>query len=152
MNELKPITEQFLICRGVKTPETCLDRPVVSKVEGRGMSGLSYFYADSVRPELVEGLLIRTLYILRCADNSYYTGHTDNLEQRMAQHQTGEIECYTSTRLPVRLIYSEDFASREEALACERKLKGWSRKKKAALVRGDWSEISRLARGEQSLK
>lgn len=92
------------------------------------------------------------VYILRCADNSYYTGHTDNLDQRLAQHQAGEIECYTSTRLPVSLIYSEDFASREVALACERKLKGWSRKKKEALARNDWNEISRLARGQRSLK
>lgn len=86
------------------------------------------------------------VYILRCVDNSYYTGHTDNLEKRIAEHQVGEVEGYTSTRLPVVLVFSEEFSSREEALVCERKIKGWSRKKKEALIRKDWSEVSRLAR------
>jgi predicted GIY-YIG superfamily endonuclease len=83
-------------------------------------------------------------YILRCADNSYYTGHTDNLEQRIAKHKAGEIEGYTSTRLPVEVVFSEEFPTREEALACERQIKGWSRKKKEALMRGDWAEVSRI--------
>ena len=87
------------------------------------------------------------VYILRCADNSYYTGHTDNLEERIAKHKTGEIdEGYTSARLPVRLVFSEQFPTREEALTCERQIKGWGRKKKEALMRGDWAELSRLAR------
>jgi predicted GIY-YIG superfamily endonuclease len=86
------------------------------------------------------------VYILRCADNSYYTGHTDNLEERMVKHQAGEIEGYTLTRLPVKLLFSEEFPTREEALASERQIKGWSRKKKEALMRGDWAEVSRLAR------
>ena len=86
------------------------------------------------------------VYILRCADNSYYTGHTDNLEDRIAKHKTGEIEGYTSTRLPVMLVFSEEFPTREEALACEQQIKGWSRNKKEALMRGDWAEVSRLAR------
>jgi predicted GIY-YIG superfamily endonuclease len=85
------------------------------------------------------------VYILRCADRSYYTGHTDNLEERIAKHQAGEIEGYTSTRRPVRLLFSEEFFTREEALAAERRIKGWSRRKKEALIRGDWSEVSRLA-------
>ena len=86
------------------------------------------------------------VYILRCADNSYYTGHRDNLEQRIAKHQLGEIEGYTSIRLPVELLFSEEFPTREEALACEQQIKGWSRRKKEALMRGDWAEVSRLAR------
>ena len=86
------------------------------------------------------------VYILHCADDSYYTGHTDNLEERIAKRQAGEIEGYTSTRLPVTLVFSEDFPTREEALGCERQIKGWSRKKKEALMRGDWTEVSRLAR------
>jgi predicted GIY-YIG superfamily endonuclease len=85
------------------------------------------------------------VYILRCADNSYYTGHTDNLEERLAKHKTGEFEGYTSTRLPVRLVFSEQFPTREEALSCELQIKGWSRKKKEALIRDDWAEVSRLA-------
>lgn len=87
------------------------------------------------------------VYILRCADNSYYTGHTDNLEKRIAEHQAGEIEGYTSSRLPVTLVFSEEFSSREEALSHERQIKGWSRRKKEALMRRDWAEVSRLARG-----
>jgi GIY-YIG catalytic domain-containing protein len=59
------------------------------------------------------------VYILRCADKSYYTGHTDNLEDRIAKHKAAEIEGYTSTRLPVRVVFSEEFPTREEALACE---------------------------------
>ena len=86
------------------------------------------------------------VYILRCADDSYYTGHTDNLEERMAKHKAGEIEGYTSMRLPVSLVFSEQFTTREEALACERQIKGWSRKKKEALMRRDWAELSRLGR------
>jgi predicted GIY-YIG superfamily endonuclease len=54
------------------------------------------------------------VYILRCADNSYYIGHTDNLEERLAKHRTGEIEGYTSTRLPVRLIFSEQFPTEQK--------------------------------------
>jgi len=86
------------------------------------------------------------VYILRCADNSYYTGHTDNLEERIAKHQLGEIEGYTSTRLPVKLLFSEEFPTRDEALACEQQIKGWSRRKKEAMMRGDWAEVSQLAR------
>jgi len=86
------------------------------------------------------------IYILHCADNSYYTGHTDNLEERIAKHKAGEIEGYTSARLPVRLVFSEQFPTREEALTCERQIKGWGRKKKEPLMRGDWAELSRLAR------
>ena len=85
------------------------------------------------------------VYILRCSDGSYYTGHTDNLEKRMAEHQTGEIPCYASKRLPVELAFSQEFQSRVEALERERQVKGWGRKKKEALIRGNWAEISRLA-------
>ncbi len=86
------------------------------------------------------------VYILRCSDNSYYTGHTDNLESRIAQHAAGAIPgCYTFTRRPVECVFSQAFVTRAEALASERQIKGWSRKKKEAMMRGDWAEISRLA-------
>jgi len=85
------------------------------------------------------------VYMLRCVDQSYYTGHTDNLEKRIVEHQTGEIEGYTSTRLPVTLVFADEFPTREEALARERQIKGWSRKKKEAMIRSDWAEVSRLA-------
>jgi predicted GIY-YIG superfamily endonuclease len=85
-----------------------------------------------------------SVYLLRCADQSYYVGHTDDLEKRITQHQRGEIAGYTTTRRPVRLVHAESFATREEALRAERQLKGWSRKKKEAWARGDWTEVSRL--------
>ena len=87
------------------------------------------------------------VYILRCSDGSYYTGQTDNLEKRFAEHTSGCIPtCYTYQRRPVELVFSQEFATREEALVSERQIKGWSRKKKEAMMRGDWSEVSRLAR------
>jgi putative endonuclease len=89
------------------------------------------------------------IYILRCADGSYYLGHTDNLEQRISAHAQGAIPgCYTESRRPVLLVYSQAFPTRYEALAMERRVKGWSRAKKEALMRGDWSEISRLAKAK----
>jgi len=87
------------------------------------------------------------VYIVRCADGSYYTGHTDNLDLRIGQHIAGAIpSCYTFKRRPVTLVFSQPCATREEALAAERQIKGWSRKKKEAMMRGDWGEVSRLAR------
>jgi tRNA/rRNA methyltransferase len=85
-------------------------------------------------------------YMLRCSDDSYYVGHTDNLEQRVAAHQAGQLPGYTYTRRPVELVWSEAFSTREEALAAEQQLKGWRREKKEALIRGDWARVSDLAR------
>lgn len=85
------------------------------------------------------------VYILRCNDNSYYTGHTENLEKRISEHAAGEVKGYTSSRFPVKLVFFEEFPTRYEALAAERRIKGWSRKKKEAMMRGDWDEVSRLA-------
>jgi putative endonuclease len=91
------------------------------------------------------------VYILRCRDGSYYTGHTDDLERRISQHESGEISgCYTFMRRPVKLVFSQTFTTREEAIAAERQIKGWSRKKKEAMMRGDWDEVSRLARSSSS--
>ena len=89
-------------------------------------------------------------YILRCADGSYYTGHTDNLEGRVASHQAGDIEGYIKTRRPVILRWSQDFPARIDALEAERQIKGWSRAKKEALIEGDWALVSLLARNRQA--
>jgi predicted GIY-YIG superfamily endonuclease len=86
------------------------------------------------------------VYLLLCADGSFYVGHADDLERRIAQHQSGEIKGYTQQRRPVELLWSQETASREEALAAELQLKGWSRAKKLALIRGDWDQIKQLAR------
>ncbi|HLA19013.1 MAG TPA: GIY-YIG nuclease family protein [Dehalococcoidia bacterium] len=64
------------------------------------------------------------VYILRCSDGSYYVGHTDDLEPRLAAHERGEIAGYTRKRRPVRLAFAEEFGTREEALARERQVKG----------------------------
>ncbi|HSB77318.1 MAG TPA: GIY-YIG nuclease family protein [Candidatus Methylomirabilis sp.] len=89
------------------------------------------------------------VYILECADGSYYVGHCDELEVRLRQHQSGALGGYTSTRRPVRLAYSQDFPTRDEAFAAERQIKGRTRRKKDALIRGDWEELRLLARGRQ---
>ena len=86
------------------------------------------------------------VYILECSDGSYYTGHTDNLELRIGMHREGKIDGYTATRLPVTLVFSEQFVTRLEALEMEMRIKGWSRKKKEAVMRGDWKEVQRLAK------
>ncbi|HYI29334.1 MAG TPA: GIY-YIG nuclease family protein [Bradyrhizobium sp.] len=88
------------------------------------------------------------VYVLKCADASYYTGPTDNLEERLAKHQSGEVAGYTSTRLPVKLLFSEEFPTRIEALASEQQING--RKKKEALMRPDWSEVADWQRRRSS--
>ncbi len=88
-------------------------------------------------------------YLLRCADGRYYAGHTDTLEQRLAEHQAGQGGDFTVRRRPVTLVWSEMFASREEALALDRRVKGWSRATKEALIAGDWERLRDLARNRQ---
>jgi len=86
------------------------------------------------------------VYILKCSDNSYYTGHTDNLEKRIAEHNSGQFEGYTSIRLPVELVLVQPCASRYEDLSAERKIKNWSKKKKKALIEKNWNKLSLLAK------
>ena len=90
------------------------------------------------------------VYLLYCADGSYYTGHTDNLEARLSAHQSGAIPGYTYDRRPVTLAYSEEFPSRQDAFKRERQIKGWSRAKKAALVEKDWEKLETPARSGPS--
>jgi putative endonuclease len=108
------------------------------KDEWRKSQNLQYFYKQ----------LMFWVYILRCSDGSYYTGHTDDFEYRIAQHETGEYADYNASRLPVEVIWSQAFATREEALTAERQIKGWGRNKKEAMMRGDWAEVSRLAKSK----
>jgi putative endonuclease len=89
------------------------------------------------------------VYIVRCADESFYTGITNNVEYRVGQHNFGtDPESYTFTRRPVRLVYSSEFRDVIDAIAWEKHVKHWSRAKKQALIDGDWSKIRRLARGK----
>jgi putative endonuclease len=87
-------------------------------------------------------------YMMHCRGGAFYTGHTDNLPHRVAQHESGTIPGFTADRLPVTLVWSQEFSTRVEALEAERRIKGWSRAKKMALIRGDWDRISSLAKGK----
>ena len=91
-------------------------------------------------------------YMLHCRGGKFYLGHTDNLNARIAQHQLGGIPGFTSELLPVKLVWSQEFATRSEALAAERQIKGWSRAKKMALIRSDWIGISRLSKCKTVLR
>jgi predicted GIY-YIG superfamily endonuclease len=86
------------------------------------------------------------VYILRCADDSYYVGFTrQSPDQRLTIHRSGRIKGYTSGRLPVDMVWCAEFDRDAEAFAVERQIKGWSRAKKEALIAGDWDAIKRLA-------
>jgi putative endonuclease len=86
--------------------------------------------------------------MLLCHDGSYYVGSAtgEDLSLHIAQHQSGAFPGYTSTRRPVNLIWSEHFPQITDAIATERKIKGWSRAKKDALVNNDWDSIVKLSK------
>lgn len=85
------------------------------------------------------------MYILKCADGSYYTGSTINLELRLAQHQTDGGANHTKKRLPVKLVYFETYQRIDEAFYREKQVQGWSRKKKEALINGKTELWPKLA-------
>jgi putative endonuclease len=88
------------------------------------------------------------VYMLRCADRSYYIGSAtgDDLGPRIDQHNAGSHKGYTFTRRPVVLVWSEHFERITDGIAVERQLKGWSRAKKEALLNSEWAKVSKLAR------
>ena len=88
------------------------------------------------------------LYILHCADGSYYVGTTraDELDHRLSQHDQGTFSGYTSRRRPVVLVFAEHCDRITDAIDCERQVKGWSRAKKEALIRGDFDALPILSR------
>jgi putative endonuclease len=86
------------------------------------------------------------LYILECCDGTFYVGSTWNLELRLAQHQSGQGARYTSTRLPVKLVFSQDFDRIEDAFAREKQVQGWSRAKRIALIEGRMGDLPGLSR------
>jgi putative endonuclease len=109
-------------------------------------------FGDMPFPEPVEGAkgqrTIMTkgyMYILECADGSYYTGSTRDLERRVSQHQKGEGAKYTRKKLPLKLVYMEEFSRIDEAYYREKQVQGWSRKKKQALISGDFDKLPGLA-------
>ena len=86
------------------------------------------------------------VYLLRCADGSYYAGHTENLERRLGEHRLGICCDWTRRRRPVELVWCETTPSRYEALTFERRIKEWTRAKKEALIARDWDRIGWLAK------
>ena len=86
------------------------------------------------------------VYILECSDGTYYTGSTRDLERRLQQHQVGEGAKYTIKRLPVKLIYSEEFDRIDAAFYREKQIQSWSRKKKQALIDGRLDELPELSK------
>lgn len=81
------------------------------------------------------------VYILECADGTYYVGSTTDLNLRMEQHQSGLGANYTKKRLPVKLVYTEHYPRVDEAFYREKQLQGWSRKKKESLIAAKFDEL-----------
>jgi len=92
------------------------------------------------------------VYILRCSDGSYYVGHTDDLEKRVGEHQSGAIPGYTTNRRPVSLVFASDTVTRDQAILTEMRVKRWTRAKKEALIQGDWGRLKSLSRGSNNVR
>jgi putative endonuclease len=85
------------------------------------------------------------VYILECSDGSFYVGSTTDLERRVSQHENGEGATYTKRRRPVRLVWCADFNRVDEAWAFEKRIQGWGRAKRLALIEGRVDELAELA-------
>ena len=91
------------------------------------------------------------VYILECADGSFYTGMTKDPGLRLEEHNSGlDPSAYTFPRRPVRLVWAQSFPSRDQALTGEHQVKGWSRAKKAALIRDDWDRVHDIVKNERT--
>jgi putative endonuclease len=100
----------------------------------------------------VAGAMVFTIYILECADGSYYTGITRRpIEERVWEHNEGVVDGYTHSRRPVVLRCTEEFERAVYAIDRERQIKKWSRKKKEALIAGDYGALPTLARSKSPL-
>lgn len=86
------------------------------------------------------------VYILKCADSSYYVGHTDNLDQRLKTHNSGRGPTWTASRLPVKLVYQEKHDDQTRAIKRERQMKKWSRAEKGALIAGNLHKLKSLSK------
>jgi len=86
------------------------------------------------------------VYILRCSDDSFYVGSARALEPRIAQHASGHGARYTSQRLPVELVFAEEFDNIGDALAREKQIQGWSRRKRLSLIEGRYNDLPRLSK------
>ena len=86
------------------------------------------------------------MYILECSDGTFYTGSTKDLERRLSEHQNGKGAKYTRARLPIKLIYYEEYPQISEAFYREKQIQGWRRKKKKALIEGRYEDLPLLAK------
>lgn len=86
------------------------------------------------------------MYILECCNGSYYIGSTTDLELRLSQHQNGEGANHTKKRLPVKLVYYEEFDRIDKTFYREKQVQGWNRKKKLALINKEYRQLPRLAK------
>lgn len=87
------------------------------------------------------------VYILKCSDNSFYTGVTNDYERRFYEHESGvSLTCYTYNKRPLKLVYIEEFNDVVDAISLEKQVKGWNRKKKLALIEGRWGDLPGLAK------
>ena len=83
------------------------------------------------------------VYILRCADGTFYVGETHDVEVRLSEHNKGGAATHTAKRRPVQLVHVESYENRETCLNRERQIKGWTRVKKQALIDGDKAALKR---------
>ena len=93
------------------------------------------------------------VYILKCSDDSFYIGVTNNINRRLLEHNGNKnLFAYTFKRKPVKLIWFEQFTTPNEAISREKKLKGWSRKKKIALINKNWTDLMKLSKNYKENK
>ena len=86
------------------------------------------------------------VYILKCSDNTYYTGITSDLQQRVIDHQNGKYKGYTSKRRPISLVYYAEYTDVDIAISAEKQIKKWSKAKKEALINGEYDKLPNLAK------
>jgi len=91
------------------------------------------------------------VYIILCSDQSYYTGITNDINKRTWEYSAGvDPKCYTYSRRPLKLVFSEEFRNVNDALAREKQIKGWNRKKKLALIKGEYNKLVSLSKSHAS--
>lgn len=87
------------------------------------------------------------VYILKCADGLYYTGVTNDMDRRLGKHETGyNKDCFTFSRRPLKLVFTHQFKYIDQAIAFEKRLKKWSRKKKEAIIEDRWNDLILLSK------
>ena len=100
-------------------------------------------------PHLIATMKLYYVYILECSDKSFYTGFTSNLEKRLYDHQSGyDEDAYTFNRRPLTLKWFETFTDPNQAIIVEKQIKGWSRRKKMALIQEDWEKLILYSRNK----